>query len=221
DHAASGMASAPATVAVGGPAARTADQHAGFALTGSDPQSAFTCALDGGAASSCNAAPAWDALAFGAHTLVVTPADRWGRAGTPASYSWTVDQTLAPDWDPAPPHSSIDASVGASTARTDAAFTLSSSKSRSTFACSLDGGAFAACASGATYSGLATGAHVLRVRATDRFGHTETDPSSFAWTIDRTPPETAALAIATPPGGGDGLAVFASSEPGRFECPTA
>src|SRR5205085_2130047 len=119
----SALAAVLATAAIAGPPARSDDPHAGFALSGSDPESAFTCALDDAAATSCTAAPAWDGLADGTHTLVVTPADRWGRAGTASSYSWIIDRTLAPDWSPDAPDSSIAASVGPATTRTDASFT--------------------------------------------------------------------------------------------------
>ena len=46
-----------------------------------------------------------------------------------------------------------------------ASFSWSADQAGSRFACSLDGGAFAACSSPRTYRGLALGGHVLRVHA--------------------------------------------------------
>src|SRR5262245_63071029 len=50
----------------------------------------------------------------------------------------------------------------------DLAFT--SSESPSTFACSVDGGAFASCTSPATFNGLSEATHTFAVRATDQAG---------------------------------------------------
>ncbi len=55
------------------------------------------------------------------------------------------------------------------------------------FQCTLDAGAPVACTSPASYSGLASGTHTLRVTASDAAANTSA-PASFAWTIDVTPP---------------------------------
>lgn len=53
-----------------------------------------------------------------------------------------------------------------------------------TFECALDGGAFAACADPATFSGVPDGAHGLAVRA--RYGGlVDPTPATWAWTLDR------------------------------------
>jgi hypothetical protein len=58
------------------------------------------------------------------------------------------------------------------------------------FACSLDGAAFAACTSPQLYNGLAEGPHTFAVRATDPTGNTDPTPATGAWTVDTTPRET-------------------------------
>jgi hypothetical protein len=69
-------------------------------------------------------------------------------------------------------------------------FTLTSNDPGSTFECSLDGGAFAACASPLTTSSLADGAHTLLVRATDPARQVDATPDSRAFTVDTTAPDT-------------------------------
>ena len=51
------------------------------------------------------------------------------------------------------------------------------------FECALDAGPFAPCASGDTFEPLASGAHLLAVRAVDRAGNADQTPATFAWTV--------------------------------------
>ena len=57
------------------------------------------------------------------------------------------------------------------------------------FECSLDGAAFANCAStGISYSDLSEGSHTFAVKATDNANNTDTTPASYTWTVDTTAP---------------------------------
>src|SRR5215207_1589668 len=58
----------------------------------------------------------------------------------------------------------------------------------STFQCSLDGAAFASCASPKDYTGLSEGSHTFEVKATDAAGNTDTTPASRSWTFNGTAP---------------------------------
>jgi hypothetical protein len=121
-----------------------------------------------------------------------------------AAIADTTPPTVALQAAPAPVVSSSDATV---------AFT--SSKTQSTFACRLDGGAWAACAGSVAYSGLPEGTHEVAVQATDRYGIASRAAATASFTVDRTPPDTLLLANAPA-----GRASF-SSEPGAsFECRT-
>jgi PKD repeat protein len=79
-----------------------------------------------------------------------------------------------------------------------ATFTFTSSEPGSTFECSLDGGAWAACSSPATFNKLGTGEHELRVRATDKAGNTDASPAARTWTVDRGRPKAKVLSGSKP-----------------------
>ena len=71
-------------------------------------------------------------------------------------------------------------SVGAITVTAGTAqVPFSSDDAKATFACSLDGGAFAACTSPAKFSGLSAGSHTVSVRARDAVGNQRTATGSF------------------------------------------
>lgn len=73
-----------------------------------------------------------------------------------------------------------------------ATFTYTSSVTGSTFACSLDGAAAAACATaGVTYNGLTDGAHTFSVTATSS-GVADPTPATRTWTVDSTKPTVSA-----------------------------
>ncbi len=80
---------------------------------------------------------------------------------------------------------------------TAATFTFSSDEAGATFECKLDGGAWAACTSPVTFSGLAEGQHTLQVRAgRRRFYQRDAAPKTYSWTVDTTAPATPAIASA-------------------------
>lgn len=82
------------------------------------------------------------------------------------------------------PPSFTDASAAFSFTGSDAGSGVAS------FECSLDGGAFSACASPAGYGGLSDGGHTFAVRAIDAAGNPDPTPASVSWTVDVTAPET-------------------------------
>ena len=58
------------------------------------------------------------------------------------------------------------------------------------FRCQLDGGAWQACSSPRTLSGLSGGAHTFRAAAVDAAGNEDASPAEAQFTVDATPPET-------------------------------
>jgi hypothetical protein len=89
-----------------------------------------------------------------------------------------------------PPDTSIISAPSALSNSTSATFTFTANEAGSTFACSLDSGAFASCASPKTHTGLSDGAHDFQVRATNQLGSSDPTPASYRWMIDIIPPDT-------------------------------
>ena len=177
----------PDTSIDSGPAATTSETVASFSFSASEAGSSFECALDDAAFAACTSPGNYSGLVLGPHSFQVRAVDAAGNAdATPASQSWTVQ----PPPDVVAPDTSID-SGPATGPGTSATFTFSASEASSTFACSLDGAAFAECSSPATHSGLAVGSHTFRVQATDAAGNTDATPAEQSWTVEP-PPDTVA-----------------------------
>jgi hypothetical protein len=82
-----------------------------------------------------------------------------------------------------PPETSITSGPPASSTSTSASFAFTSNEANSTFQCSLDGAARAACTSPQTYTGLSTGSHTFDVWGTDAAGNTDLTAARHAWSV--------------------------------------
>jgi hypothetical protein len=115
---------------------------------------------------------------LGSHSFRVRAIDAAGNVdSTPASHGWTVD-TTAPD-------TSVDSGPSATHHEHERDVHLRR-RVGSSFECSLDEAAFAACTSPREYTALAAGAHTLRVRAKDAAENVDASPASHNWTIQAT-----------------------------------
>jgi hypothetical protein len=146
-----------------------------------------TVAASGTSASVADGATAsWSispALADGNYFWEAKATDGAGNAsGWSAARSVTFDTT--------PPTSTIGPTKPANPTNATAGPIAFSANETATFACSLDGAAFAACTSPVSLSGLADGSHTLRVQATDVVGNVEPAPASYTWQVDTVPPDT-------------------------------
>lgn len=89
----------------------------------------------------------------------------------------------------APLDTTITAAPSGSVASSAASFSFSGSEPGG-FQCQLDGGGFSNCTSPMSYSGLAAGAHVFDVRATNGSGDTDPTPATAAWNVSIFGPRT-------------------------------
>jgi hypothetical protein len=193
------------------PASATTDSPA-FTFAAPESGATFQCSFDGAAYSACVSPMSYTALAAGQHTFSVAAADSLGNLdASPATYTWTAADTTPPD-------TTITAGPTGAVAVKDAAFSFGASEGGS-FECSLDGTAWTACSSPATYSGLADGSHTLGVRGKDAAGNVDPTPASRTWSIDSTAPETT---ITVGPSGtvttNSASFTFTATESATYEC---
>ena len=165
----------PETAITAKPPALTRSASARFRFVANEP-STFECSLDGAAFSACSSPLQLVGLANGAHTFQVRAVDTAAAADpTPAEHSWTVDRRT--------PNTTITAGPAGLTPSRRAVFRFRSSEAGSTFQCKLDARAWRACSPPRTYSGLARGRHVFRVRAIDPAGNVDASPATRRWRV--------------------------------------
>jgi len=105
---------------------------------------------------------------------------------------------LQPPADP-PPTPVITSNPANPTNQASANFSFSDTQAGVTFSCQLDGSAFSACTSPATYTGLGAGSHTFAVEA-ENAANIPSNAASFTWTIDTTaPPKPVILAAPANP----------------------
>lgn len=184
---------APVATIDSAPASLTSSRSASFEFTSSKPGSTFECRVDGEEFAACGSPMTYAELADGEHTFAVRAIDEYGIVGSAAEAGWTVDATA--------PTATITSGPEGSTTARSASFGFTASEPAAGFECRLDGGAFAECASPASYSDLAAGAHTFAVRARDIAGNWSADPATRTWTITDPPPEDGGGS-----GSGDGTA---------------
>lgn len=203
----------PDTSIVSGPLNPSGDATGDFTFGSTETGVSYECSVDGAVFTTCSASFATAPLASGPHTLSVRARDAAGNVdATPATYPWVVDVTA--------PETTIVTSPPATTADTTGDFTFTSNDPAAVFECSLDGAAYAPCATPFATAPLASGSHTLNVRARDPLGNVDLTPATHTWTVDATAPETTLL-TAPPANTTDttGDFTFTSNDPGAvFEC---
>jgi hypothetical protein len=174
-------------------------------ITFSDPEAgvSFRCRLDASPFSACSSPRRYNGLTRGSHSFQVKARDAAGNESAAVGYAWTVTAVPPPTIDSWPP---------ALTSSTTATFSFSDPQPGASFLCSLDGAAFSACASPQGYSELADGGHTFSVKALDET--VESAPTSYAWTVDLTPPPAPTIDSAPPDPTSSTGASFAFSQTG-------
>jgi hypothetical protein len=183
-------ATAPNVAITATPANPSNGSTATFDFASADPTATFACQVDAGAFATCAPGFTSAALADGSHTFTVRATDPVGNAAT-AAFTWIIDTV--------PPTATITSGPPAATASTSATFAFITAGAPVAIECSLDGGAFAACTSPVTVSGLGEASHTFVVRATDDAGNRGSDQRT--WSVDTTPPSVTITSGPTNPTG--------------------
>ena len=190
----------------------TTSTGATFTWTSNVPGAAYTCSIDGGAASSCTSPKSYVSLAEGNHTFAVR-AKRSGvyRPGS-AVYSWLVDTSI-------PGAPSIEA-VPSPTRSKDAVISFTNDDPTAfRHWCSLDDAAAVPCSSPFPVPGpLSDGPHTVTVQSQDASG-VMGESSTVAWTVDNVSPFNVQLTGPTSPSS-SAVASFTFSAEGadRYTC---
>jgi hypothetical protein len=175
---------APVTTISSGPSGTTTSTTASLAFSSSESGSTFQCKLDSGSWAGCTSPKSYSGLSVAAHTFSVRATDAAGNTdASPATRTWTV-QNSAPPPDTTAPVTTISSGPSGATTATTASLAFSSSESGSTFQCKLDSGSWAGCTSPKSYSGLSVAAHTFSVRATDAADNTDASPATRTWTVE-------------------------------------
>ncbi|MGD9562114.1 MAG: PxKF domain-containing protein [Pyrinomonadaceae bacterium] len=148
-----------------------------------------------------------------------------GSSNNGSNNEFAVVRYGSSDCDITPPDTTITANPPDPSANANASFSFTGTDEPggsgvASFACSIDGGAFAACTSPQDYLGLGDGSHTFEVRAIDGDGNADATPASYTWVVDTTPPDTTIAESPPDPSGTSSASFsFTSTEPGSvFEC---
>ncbi len=182
-----------------------------FEFASNEPGSTFECRLDVEVFAPC-ASPAERTLSStGLHTFDLRATDRYGNVGEAVTLRWAVDLEQ--------PQVTLTAQPPAVTRSVSASVSFQGNKQGLAFNCTLDAAPASPCTSPWTQAGLADGAHVLRVTASDAGGRTSA-PAEARWTVDTQAPRTT-LAPIPDTGRPSRTVSFSASEGGcTFECGT-
>ncbi len=205
---------APETTITSAPDEFSRASAASFEFRSNIASATFECSVDAETPTGCSS-PFTRALGDGSHTFSVRAVDGIGNSDdSPAEHVWSID-TVAPETTltEAPPVADNSVSVR---------FSFGSAERNAMFDCSVDGGTYAPCTSGAMFGPFNDGAHSFAVRARDRAGNVDATPVIHAWSVDTSTPDTQLLTGPTGPQGTTmATFTFVSSDAGSgatFEC---
>jgi hypothetical protein len=180
----------PATPAITSPADGATSATATLTVSGTAEPGSIVELFDGATSKGVTAATSggtWSkavpGLADGSHTFTAVATDAAGNTSGVSNARTVVIDTSAPD-------TSIESGPSDPSAATATTFALTADEPGAGFECRLDGGAWLACSSPATYESLAEGPHAFEARAVDAAGNTDASPASWSWVVDATAPET-------------------------------
>jgi len=148
-----------------------------FTLTEADPDMVFD--LSAGSYTFSETANA-------AYATAIACSDGTSSANGSITVALAADEqvicTVTNTYDTTPPDTTITAAPSNPSGSPDATFEFTS-EAGATFECRLDGGAWEACSSPKSYTGLSDGSHTFEVRASDAAGNTDPTPAGYTWTI--------------------------------------
>jgi hypothetical protein len=190
--------------------ANTTETSFSWSFSSTDNYS-FHCSIDGALAQACSSPVSTNNLSDGQHSFSVYAGDQAGNQSQPQGVTFTVNTAWL-----LPPETTFTSKPDAPSTSTSANFAFTSTTATS-FECSLDGAAYAPCASPHVLTGLTVGDHIFSVRGKDPTDQVETTPEAAAFTVlappKGNPPAVAAPTVSKASGKGKKLS-FTVSGPG-------
>jgi large repetitive protein len=173
----------PTPVILTTPANPTTAATAVFTFSDTQTPITFVCSIDSLPFSTCSSPTNYTGLSGGPHNFQIKAKDSAGNLSNAATYNWAVNSI-------GPPPPVITSAPKYLTNDDTATFAFTDSQAGVSFQCSLDGGTFAPCTSGVSYSGLAgfpnnfeirTKRHTFAVQAIDSSNNVSPQ-TTRAWT---------------------------------------
>lgn len=159
-----------------GPVGLTSQRTPAFGFAMNEPGT-LECRVDGAMFTACTSPLTLTTLNDGNHSFEVRATDAAGNRSTVAR-NFSVDGT--------PPQTTLNPVISRvvlkKSRKARFSFRFSSQEPNATFACSIDGGAYAACESPLARS-LGVGGHRFAVRATDLAGNTDSSPATASFKV--------------------------------------
>ena len=174
----------PSPAVSGRPADPTTARDATFTVT-TAPDTTLECQLTPGSTwAPCTPPLSFSALADGAYTFQTRATDSAGNVSAPTSTTWIVDN------DPPTGTAVVASGPAAQTASSVATFQFSYGADGTGALCSLDGAAFAPCATPVTIPSVSEGSHTFRIKPVDAAGNVGANITTYTWDvfIPTTPP---------------------------------
>jgi len=162
----------------------TASTSISFSMSDNFADVTAYCALDAAAYAVCASPMALSNLAVGAHSFKLFTQDKAGNKSALQTISFSVVLGI--------PTVTLSQTPGAFSKTNSVSFSFSGMSSNSTissYECSIDNGAYAACTSPKSYTGLTEAVHTFAARAKDALGQTSS-PASYSFFVDLTKPST-------------------------------
>ncbi len=195
--------------------ARTASTNMTISFSSVNADGTYWCSLNQASFEKCQSPVSYAALANGAQNFQVFATTPKGVDGAKASYNWTVDNVR--------PVVTITnaAQLPTLTNNPSISFDFISSKSGSSFKCSLDGAVLFSCDSPMLYNVTTEGLHKFSVTAIDSLGNVSGAAAEFQWSLDLSPPVASFVSVLPAEeysSSNSKSFAFAASETSNFEC---
>jgi hypothetical protein len=193
----------PAFSVSGVPSGTTNRTSAGISVTG-ETGATYAFSLDNGSWITTGASIALTGLTEGAHGIQIKATDAAGNVSGISGFNWTIDSL--------PPSFNVSGVPSGTTSQRTASISMTG-ETGATYSYSLDNGGWMGTGESISLTGLAEGAHSIRIRATDASGNISS-PMTYSWATDFTAPSFIVSGVPFGTTGQHNASIIMTGEPG-------